>query len=92
MAYTAAQHAVFVARCKAAVRAMQDLREELARLDSIYVNEAASGADAEFADTAEYTEQQIINVISLKRDLDKFFGNESVSAGWRSVWLSPFLI
>ena len=92
MAYTAAQHTAFAQRCEAFMRSLQNLREEAARLDLIYVNEAASGSDADFGDSGDYTEQQIINCISMFRDLESFLNNGSVSAAYRTVWMSPFLI
>lgn len=58
MAYSRAKHGVFSERMKNWFNSFQNLRDELARLDEIYTNETASGADTNFTDTSIATAQE----------------------------------
>lgn len=92
MAYTSEQHQAFADRVKNFMIRYQELREEAARLDAIYISESNSGEDIDFTDVGNYTETQLTNAISLFRDFKLFNENGSITAAFRTIWINPFLI
>lgn len=91
MSYDANKHQLFSDRCKNLATAYQNLREEAAKLDAIYVNETASGADAAFVDTGNATKAEHQDLITTMRAYKDFFENVQVSAADRTQHITPFL-
>ena len=79
MAYSAAKHQIFSQRSEQWMRTFQTLRDELAKLDELYVNETASGAHADFTDTAIATKQEHIDAINMMRALVDFTEGNAVA-------------
>ena len=79
MAYSAEKHAVFSDRMKNFMDSFQNLRDEMARLNEIYTNEAISGAHADFVDTPNATKQEHIDGIVLMRRLVDFVEGNAVA-------------
>lgn len=91
MAYTAADHQVFSARCRNLMLSMQGAREEAARLLAIYTNESVSGSDPDFDDTDIATKSEHQDVMTFVSDFDKFWTNQAVAALDRQTWITPFI-
>jgi hypothetical protein len=79
MAYSAPKHDVFSERMKNWMNSFQNLRDELARMDEIYTNETASGADAAFVTTDNASKQEHIDGIVLMRALVDFTEGSAVA-------------
>jgi hypothetical protein len=92
MPYDPLKHERFAERARNVVRAFKDIKIELQKLDDVYTSEAASGSDPDFAATTEYSKQELVNVISLNRDLDAFLNNGTLTPSFRSVWINPFIL
>lgn len=90
MAYSAEKHSVFSGRMKNWFNSFQNLRDELSRLDEIYLNETVSGADVAFIDTDNATKQEHIDGISLMRDLVDFVEGGAVTTLDRRPNISAF--
>jgi hypothetical protein len=90
MSFSANKMDIFSRRIQNLVLALQDVREEGARLDAIYTNETVSGTDPAYDDTTIATASEHTDIINLIRDLDKFFTNQAVSQADRQTNLSPF--
>jgi len=91
MSFTEANMQTFSDRCEALVLSLQNIRQEAAKLQAIYENEALSGAAPEWGDSKGATAQEHVDIILLAQDLKKFFGNEAVGAVDREQYLTPFL-
>lgn len=91
MSYTKQNMNVFSSRCRAFMASFQNLRQEAAKLDAIYENEAGSGSDPEWVDTNGITADEHIDVILMCRDFKKFIENEAVATIDRQVWITPFI-
>ena len=92
MAYSSTNHTTFSKRVDAWVKNFQASLEEFARLNTIYTNETASGADSEFIDTGNGTKEEHISMIVFGRELEDFVdGSSAVSQTDRRSNLSPFL-
>ncbi len=61
MVYAANKHNVFSDRMMNWFKTFQSLRDELERLDEIYIHETAYGADSAFDDTTNATKQEHID-------------------------------
>lgn len=92
MAYDATKHKAFSQQMSQWFRSVQQLREESRRLDEIYVNEALSGADPAFTDTAIATEQEHIDGIVFMRAFKAMIENGAVSTGDRTGNITAFLM
>ncbi len=92
MPYTPQMHENLVRRAEAAHRALDQLREEFKDLADFAVNLAANGTDANFVDLHGYTVADLKKAtIDTSADLERFFTNQQVAAGWRDGWSRPFL-
>jgi hypothetical protein len=93
MAYSSAQHATFAERVKNFCREAYHLgMVEGVALDLIYLNEAESGNNANFADTAENTEAELIDGIIFIRRLKQLCdGSGSFTHENNLPRLTPFL-
>ena len=91
MSFTEQNMSVFSSRCSSFMASLQNLRQEAAKLDAIYSNEAGSGSDPDWTDTNGITADEHVDAILLFRDLKKFLENEAVATIDRQVWLTPFL-
>jgi len=90
MAYSADKHAVFSGRMRNWFLAFQGLRDELLRLDEIYVNETASGEAAEFVDTDIATKQEHVDGIVFLRAIKDFTEGTAVATLDRRSNISAF--
>ena len=90
MSFNANKMDIFSRRIRNLALALQDIREEGARLDAIYTNETVSGTDAAYDDTEIATASEHTDIINLIRDLEDFFTNQAVSQADRQTNLSPF--
>ena len=90
MAYSLEKHSVFSDRMKNWMNSFQNLRDELARMDEIYINETVSGADADFVDTSNATKKEHIAGIVFMRDLVDFTEGNAVSTLDRRSNISAF--
>lgn len=91
MSYGTNKHNVWTQRAKNLATAFQNLREESARLDAIYVNEAASGADAAFVSNGTATKAEMQDLVTSMRAYKEFWENGAVIASDRQQHLTPFL-
>lgn len=89
--YDKNKHAVFSARMANWFRQLQNLREEAARLDAIYVHETSSGGDAAFVTTENATKQEHIDGIVFMRAFVALIDGGSVSQVDRISNITPFL-
>lgn len=90
MAYSANKHDVFSGRMKNWFNSLQNLRDELGRLDEIYTHEAASGDDDAFTDTDIATKAEHVAGIVFMRALVDFVENGVVSQADRTSNITPF--
>ena len=90
MAYTANKHDVFSRRMENWMKTVQALRDEIAKLDEIYVNETASGADDAYTDTAIATEAEHTDAIVFGRAFVDFIENGAVSTLDRTSNITAF--
>jgi hypothetical protein len=90
MAYSAAKHSIFSSRMKNWFDSFQNLRDELARMDAIYVNETSSGADSDFVDNSTATKQEHIDGIVFMRALVDFTEGNAVSTLDREANITAF--
>ncbi len=91
MAYSAPKHDVFSDRMKAFFGSIQNLLEEGERIDQIYLNETASGADADFTDTDNATEAEHVAGIVFFRAYRDFIVGNAVATLDRRPNISPFI-
>lgn len=91
MSYGTTKHELWSDRVKNLASAFQNLREECAKLDAIYVNEAASGADAAFVSNGNATKAEHQDMVTTMRAYKDFFENVSVAAADRTQHITPFL-
>ena len=92
MAYSADKHQVFSQRMEHFFKTFQVLRDEMTKLDEIYTNETASGADADFDDTLIATKQEHIDGIVFMRALADFCdGTAEVSQTDRRSNITAFV-
>ena len=90
MAYSAVKHDVFSGRMKNWFMSLQNLRDEAARLDAIYLNEAVSGEDAAFVDTETATKQEHIDGIVFIRTFQAMIENGEVAQADRVGNITAF--
>ena len=90
MAYEARDHNVYSDRTKNWCKAAQSLIEEARRLDQIYLNEAASGADADFIGTNNGTKTEHQDVVTMYRAYIDYIEGAAVATLDRRSVLSPF--
>lgn len=90
MAYDSNKHAIFSDRMKAWFDSFQNLRDELIRLDEIYINETTSGADVAFVDTGNATKQEHIDGIVLMRAMKDFVEGGAVATLDRTSNVTAF--
>lgn len=91
MSFTEQNMNVFSQRCKAFMASLQNLRQEAAKLQAIYFNEADSGNDPEFVETNGINKAEHVAAVVLFGDLKKFCENESVGTADRQASMTPFL-
>ena len=91
MSFTEQNMSVFSARCKAFMASLQNLRQEAAKLEAIYGNEASSGGAPAWDDVNGITADEHVDCILLFRDFDKFLTNQAVDTIDRQVWITPFI-
>lgn len=93
MSFSAAKNRVLHERCKAYAVAMQNLREEGARLRDIFLQEAKPGgvADAAFVDTEIATTAEIVGIIDYAADFKSLNESVAVGAAGRGLWLLPLV-
>ena len=91
MAYDSKHHASFSGRVKDLMRGLKNIQEIVDRLDTIYINETASGIDPAFVDTDDGTEQEFIDAIVTMRDFEKFLTGQAVTPTDHTSRISPFL-
>jgi hypothetical protein len=91
MAWNASNQQTFVARQKSFARAMQDLRDEAARLVELWNAEGVSG-DPAFVDTDGITTTEQTDLVTLFGALDDFFNNQAVATSDRKTNLTPFIV
>ncbi len=91
MSFTSQNMTIFSQRCKAFMASLQNLRQEAAKLDAIYLNEAASGEDDEWAEVNGTTAAEHVDAILLFRDLKAFCENGAVATADRQQWITPFI-
>lgn len=82
--YDTAKHAVFSERVRNFVTQLQGLREEAARLDLIYTNEAESGSHGDYGDTDIATAAEHTEAIVFMRSLETLMNDNEAR-------LTPFL-
>ncbi|MDA1055013.1 MAG: hypothetical protein O3C40_31715 [Planctomycetota bacterium] len=90
MSYDANNHAVYSERTKNWCKAAQNLIEEAKRLDAIYVNETASGADPEFVANGNGTTAEHQDVVTMWRAYIDYIEGSAVATLDRRPVLSPF--
>lgn len=89
MAYSANKNQLFHERVKNYAVAMQNLREEGARLKDWYFQEVSG--NAAFVTTDIATVAEITSMINYMTDFEKLNSAEAVSADARRISLIPFL-
>ena len=90
MSYEVANHEVYSERTKNWCKAAQSLLEEAKRLDTIYTNETASGADPEFVSNDNGTKDEHIDVVVMYRAYVDYVEGNAVATLDRRPVLSPF--
>ncbi len=90
MSFTTQNMNVFSQRCKVFMASLQNLRQEAAKLDAIYLNEATSGSDPDWGDVNGVTVAEHTDAITLFRDLKLFCESGAVAAVDRQQWITPF--
>lgn len=90
MSYEAANHEVYSERTKNWCKAAQSLLEEARRLDSIYVNETASGTAADFIGNDNGTKLEHLDVVAMFRAYIDYIEGNAVATKDRRPVLSPF--
>ena len=91
MSYSPSDHQAFSKRVQNFILRVQSLREEAAVLEAIYVNETASGANANFIDTSIALAAEHIDAILWMQSFAAFNENGSVDTVDRSQWITPFV-
>lgn len=91
MAYTESNHRAFSKRMQKFMLNLQALREEAARLNAIYTNEALSGAAETWVDTDIATAAEHVDGVLLCQSLEAFFANGEVATTDRRQWITPFI-
>ena len=91
MSFTTQNMNTFSERCRAFMASLQNLRQEAAKLEAIYANEAASGVDPEWADTNDITKAEHVDAILMFEDIKKFCENQVVATQDRQQWITPFI-
>jgi hypothetical protein len=82
--YDAAKHTVFSQRVRNFVSHLQALREEAARLDLIYTNEAESGSHGDYGDTDIATATEHTEAVVFMRSFETLMSDNVAR-------LTPFL-
>jgi hypothetical protein len=90
MAYTTRSHRLFSQRVENWMKTFQSLRDELERMDEIFVNEANEGADPEFVTTPNGTKQEHIDALTMMRDLRLFIENGAPDSADRTQVITAF--
>lgn len=92
MAYSANAHQNFAARMTNWMRAVWQLKQEAESLTAIYQNESGYGADDAFTDTAQNTEQELIDGIVFQASFKALIdGSAAISQTDRTSNVTPFL-
>ncbi len=91
MSFTNRNMGVFSQRCKSFMASLQNLRQEAAKLEAIYANEAGSGVDPDWTDTDGITAAEHVDAILMSQDLKKFLENQAVATEDRQQWITPFI-
>jgi len=91
MAYSAANHEIFSQRVQNWMLSFQNLRDEAAKLDAIFLNEAASGTDPAWGDSLIALAAEHVDAVTMFRDLKSFAENSAVLTTDRQVWITPFV-
>ena len=93
MPHTAAKNAVYFERHEKLAIALQNVREEIARLKSQHETEVApSSVQSEFyVAVGDWTVQNVEDMRDLMAQIENVFSNIQVNAGFRGHILAPFL-
>ena len=92
MAYNANQHQKFADRATNWMRQVWQLKQEAESLDSIYVQEAASGTHADWENTADNTTAELVDAITFMRSHKALIdGSAAISQIDRTSNVTPFL-
>jgi len=91
MSYTADDHDKFSRRLQRLMLRFQACRDEAAKLQEIYTNEALSGSAEEFVGNAIASEQEHIDGILYLSSFAAFNENDAVSQVDRTQWITPFV-
>ncbi len=91
MSFTTQNMNTFSQRCKTFMASVQNLRQEAAKLEAIYANETASGADPEWGDVNGVLAAEHVDAILFFQDFKKFCENEAVAQADRQQWITPFV-
>lgn len=89
MAWNPSNQASFEARLFGLARALQDVRDEMARLADLYVQEGVAASPDFVGDKVTTTEMQ--DFITLGSHLTNFFENGTVPTQNRVSVITPFL-
>jgi len=91
MAYSAGKHTTFSRRMQNFFNTFQSLRNEMASLDELYINEAASGGDAAWVDTPIATATEHTDGIVFMRALTDFCEGGVVATSDRRSNITAFV-
>jgi len=95
MAYDTQNHEAFSARMKNWITNLQNVYEEAGKLDDIYTNEAASGADPQFVDNSTATKAEHVDGIVLMRRVRDALAldgqSQTLTAEDQTSRMTPFL-
>lgn len=91
MSYTEQNHQNFSNRQKSWMNSFQNLRQEAAKLEAIYYNEAAGGTDPLFVEVFGISKDEHVAAVVMFEAIKAFCENEPVSTADRQATMTPFL-